>query len=285
MTVSQIVSAESSYAYNKSIMGELNAVCAPFFENTPIKSFRYSEFIDPYNWMFLSTNDEIAKYTLLELKNTTPSFKSGIEDSIATGLQYFLWPAQTEDPLINKYNSLGVYHGFSIFEKTKFGGIRVWGFGSTIFYSSLQEFYIKNFDLIKKFAFFSSQKILEIRTKHPEKILTKLNGYDPLTEIARGGEGLCEFLKTFFPEGEMINIYKKEIHLSCQELKSIVLINRSRNYNFLETFRKLVIRLRKKLNLEVDQYLIDYLQDLILEKIWEKRRSFFNEKTESLCNT
>lgn len=148
----------SAYNYAESTFDIFTSICNPLLELN-IKGFAYLRFFNDGQYLYLCNDLNWLKFcfenghtnhnTLLERELIQ------VRDS-KSDLHCFLWPTKQTDDLMSALYAFNIWNGLSIY-KPREDSIEIWSFATDREARNMQDFYIQNIEILKKFtAYFNA---------------------------------------------------------------------------------------------------------------------------------
>lgn len=140
---------------------ELDSLCKPFFNATGLKCFGYFRVFNNNKYIYLTTNIKVNNFFVKNIHKTKSVFEKQIKSSAKGEFHYFLWPENIKDPVLSGIHSLDVWNGFNMYRRL-LNSVETYWFSTSIENNEMNNFYINNVHLLKKFINFFDQKFMRI---------------------------------------------------------------------------------------------------------------------------
>ncbi len=147
--------------FNKSIVSKLENINEPLMKNFGIFLFTYRRLNKNGTLFHLTTKDDWIEKSVQNNLLVSSEILPKIYHTINTSKQNFLWTGNLKDPLYNSLHSFDIWNGITFYENYE-NYIEIIAFASTRNNTSVQNFYINNFELLHYFKSYFINEINNI---------------------------------------------------------------------------------------------------------------------------
>ncbi len=226
--------------YNRAIVGHLNDICAPLFDNFLVNGFGYAKFYKDGRCLDLFTHMPWQEH-YFENFDCSEIIINDLQFMSTNKTSTVLWGnsvIEREDAVVNASYQYDLWHGMRIYEQHN-DYIECWHFTSSIENFQIVNLYITHGDLFKRFIHYFKEKSKHIiKTDNNLSVLNK-NVFDYIPTLSDESFQEAKFLSGIKIDKFKINIDGKEINISKREAECIEHI--SNNRTFKETANLMAI--------------------------------------------
>lgn len=144
--------------YSKSMIPNMRRLSAPLFSNTKITNFSYLRFNKNGTILNLTTEEKWIQFRFEQKIKYKILFKDHLEGTKYDTPYTYLWPKNTDEPLLGALHQYNIWNGCNIYIPNRYC-IEVFSFASTIENEIIQNFYINNLDLLRAYIIFFKEQI------------------------------------------------------------------------------------------------------------------------------
>ncbi len=161
------MTSEDEFVFNcNGMVNTMKELSFHLMNGTKISNFSYLQFEKSGHVVNLTTDIELIKYRFQERIKYQILFEKELKDSKLNEPYIYLWPQNSSSDILQSLAHQGIGNGCNIFIR-RHDLIEVYSFATDINESSMQSFYINNFNILKGF-------ILDFKTKIETSLDKKL---------------------------------------------------------------------------------------------------------------
>lgn len=222
MSYFSVKAPESAILYNKHVMENLNEIAHPLYECFGIQLLTYRRFFNNGDLLHLSNSPCWLDHSNTYNHWTSYRTLQRIQETPTQGYKTFIW-SETPDPQDSVYGALyefDLWNGATVYEKNG-SSTEVWAFSGKKDNPLIQDIYLNNFSIIKRFILYFQDKAKEILdTTDRSKIIT---GHPKLVDTPDAGENeaIDSFIKKTQITRYALKSSEKDIYLSKREAQCI----------------------------------------------------------------
>jgi DNA-binding CsgD family transcriptional regulator len=261
--------------FSRAMVPVMKKIAEPLLINTEITNFSYLKFCSDGSVINLTTDVRWIDYRFSENIKYRILFEKQLEDGYIEKPYMYLWPNEIDNKLLGALHANGIWNGCNIYIP-KNNQIEVFSFSSTVNNSSIQNFYINNFNFLNKFIiyFMNNMSFLHETEEKRNRIITDIQF--PCT-LARKTENKCNKEKKFF-ELKKVKI-TDELSLSNKEIECCYYLSQGLSIKGIANKMRLSPRtIETHLN-HIKLKSNCYTTDLLIEYIHQKRWIFDSQFT------
>lgn len=220
----------SAYKYAEAKHEELAALCSPLLKLN-ISTFAYFRFFPNGRYLYLCNHLDWVQFCLKNVHNNEgTSLGQEIKHALEDNYHCFLWPTEKTDYLMSALHDFNIWNGLSIFKQRE-DSIELWGFAANCNTENLQNFYIENIELLKKFTSAFNREAAEIIIPHDDylAIYKDFKLQNPKPPQDDQVQKINEFITATSIDKYPIIVDSKEIVLTEREMQFVTLLVAGKN--------------------------------------------------------
>lgn len=155
------VKSELALQQSKGLIPIMREIAEPLFSSTEINNFSYLKFVRDGSVLNLTTEHKWIEQRFIDKIPYRILFKDSLSKSSINNPQMYLWPNETNNPLLNALKQKNIGNGCNIYiYNTEF--IEVFSFATSLEKENMMNFYVNDFNMLKSFIIYFKEKINNI---------------------------------------------------------------------------------------------------------------------------